>query len=248
MMAPAIEPGSRWLERRDNSNLFTVGRLKPGMSQAQAKAELEAITAQMAKDYPENVGRGIRLGKPGLFIPDIENSVCAFTGVLAAVGALVLLLVCVNLASLLLTRATERRKEIALRLAIGASRQRLVRQLLTESILISLSGGAAGVLLAAFINSVVRGIRLPSEVTLLFDLRTDWRVLTFALVLSIVTGILFSLIPALQSSKPHLVPALKEESSMAGFRRSRLRNFLVITQVSLSLVLLISAGLIVRSL
>jgi predicted permease len=248
MMATAIEPGSRWLERRDNSNLFTVGRLKPGVSEAQAKAELETITAQMAKDYPENVGRGIRLGKPGLFIPDIENSVFAFTGVLAAVGALVLLLACVNLASLLLTRATERRKEIALRLAIGASRQRLVRQLLTESILISLSGGAAGVMLAAFINSAVRGIRLPSDITLLFDLRTDWRALTFALVLSIATGILFSLIPALQSSNPQLVPALKDESSMAGFRRSRLRNGLVVAQVSLSLVLLISAGLIVRSL
>ena len=248
MMATAIEPGSRWLERRDNSNLFTVGRLKPGVSEAQAKAELETITAQMAKDYPENVGRGIRLGKPGLFIPDIENSVFAFTGVLAAVGALVLLLACVNLASLLLTRATERRKEIALRLAIGASRQRLVRQLLTESLLISLSGGAAGVMLAAFINSAVRGIRLPSDITLLFDLRTDWRVLTFTLVLSIATGILFSLIPALQSSKPQLVPALKDESSMAGFRRSRLRNGLVVAQVSLSLVLLISAGLIVRSL
>jgi len=248
MMATAIEPGSRWLERRDNSNLFTVGRLKPGVSEAQAKAELETITAQMAKDYPENVGRGIRLGKPGLFIPDIENSVFAFTGVLAAVGALVLLLACVNLASLLLTRATERRKEIALRLAIGASRQRLVRQLLTESILISLSGGAAGVMLAAFINSAVRGIRLPSDITLLFDLRTDWRVLTFALVLSIATGILFSLIPALQSSNPQLVPALKDESSMAGFHRSRLRNGLVVAQVSLSLVLLISAGLIVRSL
>ncbi len=248
MMATAIEPGSRWLERRDNSNLFTVGRLKPGVSEAQAKTELETITAQMAKDYPENVGRGIRLGKPGLFIPDIENSVFAFTGVLAAVGALVLLLACVNLASLLLTRATERRKEIALRLAIGASRQRLVRQLLTESILISLSGGAAGVMLAAFINSAVRGIRLPSDITLLFDLRTDWRVLTFALVLSIATGILFSLIPALQSSNPQLVPALKDESSMAGFRRSRLRNGLVVAQVSLSLVLLISAGLIVRSL
>ena len=103
-------------------------------------------------------------------------------------------------------------------------------------------------MLAAFINNAVRNIRLPSDVTLLFDLRTDWRVLTFTLVLSIATGILFSLIPALQSSKPELVPALKDESSMAGFRRSRLRNALVIAQVSLSLVLLISAGLIVRSL
>ncbi|HKS30987.1 MAG TPA: FtsX-like permease family protein, partial [Chthoniobacterales bacterium] len=108
--------------------------------------------------------------------------------------------------------------------------------------------GVAGVFLAAVINRAVRGIRLPSDVTLLFDLRTDWRVLTFALLLSISTGILFSLIPALQSSKPQLVPALKSESSMAGFRRSRLRNFLVVVQVSLSLILLISAGLIVRSL
>ena len=248
MMAKTIEPGSTWLDKRDSNNLFTVGRLKPGVSFAQAKTALETLTAKLAQDYPENVGFGIRLGKPGLFIPDIANSVFAFTVLLAAVGGLVLLLACVNLANLLLARATERRREIAVRLAIGASRRRLVRQLLTESLLISLSGGAAGVFLSAAINSAVRGIHLPSDVTLLFDLRTDWRVLTFALVLSIATGILFSLIPALQSSKPQLVPALKDESSMAGFRRSRLRNFLVIAQVSLSLVLLISAGLIVRSL
>jgi predicted permease len=238
MMAKTIEPGSTWIDKRDSNNLFTVGRLKPGVSFAEAKAALETLTAKLAQDYPQNVGRGIRLGKPGLFIPDIANSVFAFTGVLAAVGALVILLACVNLASLLL----------AVRLAVGASRQRLVRQLLTESLLISLSGGAAGVFLAAAINSAVRGIHLPSDVTLLFDLRTDWRVLSFALLLSIATGILFSLIPALQSSKPQLVPALKDESSMAGFRRSRLRNFLVVAQISLSLVLLISAGLIVRSL
>ncbi|PYL45841.1 MAG: permease [Verrucomicrobia bacterium] len=248
MMAKTIEPGNNYLEKRDAGNLFTVGRLKPDVSFAQARTALETLTAQLAKDYPQNVGRGIRLGKPGLFIPDIANSVFAFTGVLAAVGALVILLACVNLASLLLARATERQREIAVRLAIGASRRRLVRQLLTESLLISLSGGAAGVFLAAAINRAVRGIRLPSDVTLLFDLRTDWRVLSFALLLSIATGILFSLIPALQSSKPQLVPALKSESSMAGFRRSRLRNFLVVVQVSLSLILLISAGLIVRSL
>src|SRR2546423_3259528 len=248
MMAKTIEPGSRWIDKRDSNNLFTVGRLKPGVSFAQAKAALETLTAKLTQDYPENVGRGIRLGKPGLFIPRISNSVFAFTGVLAGVGALVILLACVNLANLLLGWRTERGREIAGGLAVGASRQRLVRQLLTESLLISLSGGATGVFLAAAINSAVRGIRLPSDVTLLFDLRTDWRVLTFALFLSIATGVFFSLIPALQSSKPQLVPALKDESSMGGFRRSRLRNLLVVAQVSLSLVLLISAGLIVRSL
>ncbi|HEY6230728.1 MAG TPA: ABC transporter permease, partial [Pyrinomonadaceae bacterium] len=248
MMAKTIEPGSRWLDKRDSNNLFTVGRLKPGVSLRQAKAELETLTSKLAQDYLENVGRGIRLAKPGLFIPDIANSVFAFAAMLSAVGALVILLACVNLANLLLARATERRREIAVRLAVGASRQRLVRQLLTESLLISLSGGAAGILLAAAINTAVRDIRLPSDITLLFDLRTDWRVLSFAFLLSIATGILFSLIPALQSSRPQLVPALKDESSMAGFRRSRLRNFLVIVQVSLSLVLLVSSGLIVRSL
>jgi macrolide transport system ATP-binding/permease protein len=248
MMAGVIEPGSKWLERRTSDNLFLVGRLKPGVSEAQARAELETITAQLGKDYPANAGRGLMLGKPGLFLPEIKNAVFGFAGILTVVGGLVLLLACVNLANLLLARATERRKELAVRLAIGASRTRLVRQLLTESLIISLAGGAAGVGLAAFINHTVRNLRLPTEIALLFDLRVDWRVLTFTLVLSVATGILFSLIPALQSSKPQLVPALKDESSMAGFRRSRLRNALVVAQVSLSLVLLISAGLIVRGL
>jgi macrolide transport system ATP-binding/permease protein len=249
MMAKQIEPGSTWLDARDSDNLFVVGRLKPGISVAQAKSELETITLQMANEHPtENAGRGIRLMTPGLFIPDIRNSIFALSGVLAVVGALVLLLACVNLANLLLARATERRKEIGIRLAVGASRARLVRQLLTESVLLSLTGGVVGLLLAAWINRFVGAIKLPMDIALLFDLRIDWRVLIFALVVSIVTGVLFSLLPALQSSKPDLVPALKDESSMAGFRRSRLRNFLVIAQIALSLVLLVSAGLIVRSL
>jgi predicted permease len=154
----------------------------------------------------------------------------------------------VNLANLLLARATERRKEIAIRLAVGASRARLVRQLLTESVMLSLLGGAFGILLAAWINRIVGAIKLPMDVALVFDLRLDWRALTFTIVLSLLTGVLFSLLPALQSSKPALVPALKDETSMAGFRRSRLRNTLVVAQITLSLVLLICAGLIVRSL
>ncbi len=248
MMAKEIEPGSNYLEQRDSDNMFVVGRLKPSVNEKQAEAMLQTLTVQMGKDYPEVAGRGVRLMKPGLFLPEIRDSVFGFAGVLTAVGALVLLLACVNLANLLLARSTERRKEIAVRLAVGASRSRLVRQLLTESILISLAGGGAGVLLAAFINRSVRAIQLPTEVALLFDLRTDWRVLLFTLLLSIATGIVFSIIPALQSSKPQLAPALKDEASMGGFRRSRLRNGLVVGQVSLSLVLLVSAGLIVRSL
>lgn len=249
MMGPVIEPGSNWLESRDSDNMFVVGRLKPGVTRAQAEASLKAVTLEMAKEHPaENEGRGIELIPPGLFIPDIRNSVFAFTAVLTGVGALVLLLACVNLANLLLARATERRKEIAIRLAVGASRARLVRQLMTESVMLSVAGGIFGVLVAAWINELVRGVNFPIDVALVFDLRIDWRVISFTIALSVLTGLVFSLIPALQSSKPALVPALKDESSLAGFRRSRLRNSLVVAQIALSLVLLISAGLIVRSL
>ena len=249
MMAKEIEPDTNYLESRESDNLFVVGRLKAGVTRAQAEAALQTITLQLAKDFPkEDAGRGLKLIPPGLFIPDIRNGIFAFSFVLAAVGALVLLLACVNLANLLLARATERRKEIAIRLAVGASRARLVRQLLTESIMLSLIGGAFGILLAAWINRIVGAIKLPTDVALIFDLRLDWRVLTFTIVLSLLTGVLFSLLPALQSSKPALVPALKDETSMAGFRRSRLRNSLVVAQITLSLVLLICAGLIVRSL
>ena len=249
MMAKQIEPGSTWLDMRESDNLFVIGRLKPGVTVEQAKAQLDTVTGRMAEEHPkENAGRSVLLMPPGLFIPDIRNSIFAFSGLLAVVGALVLLLACVNLANLLLARATERRKEIGIRLAIGASRGQLVRQLLTESVMLSLAGGAVGLLLATWTNRLISSIRLPTDIALLFDLRIDWRVLVFTLALSILTGMAFSLIPALQASKPELVPALKDESSMAGFRRSRLRNGLVIAQVALSLVLLISAGLIVRSL
>src|SRR4051812_11676544 len=229
MMSPVIEPGSNYLEQRIDNNLFVIGRLKPGVTHGQAEAALKILTDEMGKAYPkENAGRGIELIPPGLFIPSIRNAVFALATVLAAIGALVLLLACVNLANLLLARATERRKEIAIRLAVGASRARLIRQLLTESVMLSVLGGATGVLLAAWINHLVRTIKLPTDVALLFDLRVDWRVLSFTLVLSLVTGLVFSLIPALQSSKPQLVPALKDESALAGFRRSRLRNTLVV--------------------
>jgi predicted permease len=249
MMAKQIEPGSTWLEMRESDNLFVIGRLKTGVTVGQAKAQLDGITGQMAKEHPkENAGRSVLLMPPGLFIPDIRNSIFAVSGLLAVVGALVLLLACVNLANLLLARATERRREIGIRLAVGASRARLVRQLLTESVMLSVAGGAFGLLFAGWTNHVVGSIKLPTDIALIFDLRIDWRVLAFTLALSILTGMVFSLIPALQSSKPELVPALKDEGAMTGFRRSRLRNALVIAQVALSLILLISAGLIVRSL
>src|SRR6266478_3347553 len=249
MMAHEIEPGSTWLESRGDDNLFVVGRLKPGVTAAQAESALSAITLQLGKEYPnENEGRGVRLLTPGLFIPDIRNSVISFSSVLMGVVGLVLLLACVNLANLLLARATERRKELATRLALGASRGRIVRQLITETLMLSLGGGLGGIFIAGWINAIVSSMKLPTDIAFVIDLRLDWRVLTFAFSVSLATGIAFGLLPALQSSRPDLVPALKDEKSMAGFRRSRLRNALVIVQVALSLVLLVCAGLVIRSL
>ena len=249
MMAKEIEPGSNWLESRDSDNLFMIGRLKSGVTVGQAKAALDSITLQLAKEHPaENEGRGIILSPPGLFIPSIRDASITFATVLMVIVGLVLLLACVNLANLQLARVTGRRKEIAIRLAVGATRGRLVRQLLTEGVLLALAGGVLGLLLAAWITSLVGGIKLPMDIALVFDLKLDWRVMFFALGLSILTGIVFSLLPALQSSKPALVPSLKDDASLAGFRRSRLRNSLVVAQVSLSLILLVCAGLIVRSL
>jgi predicted permease len=249
MMAHVIEPGSTWLDSRDSDNLFVVGRLKPGITTAQAESSLKTITDQLGQEHPhENRGRGVRLLTPGLFIPDIRNSVISFSGVLMGVVGLVLLLACVNLANLLLARATERRKELAIRVAMGASRARLIRQLITEAVMLSLGGGLGGLFLAMWINALVSSMKLPTDLAFVIDLRLDWRVLTFGFAVSLVTGISFGLLPALQSSRPDLVPALKDEQSMGGFRRSRLRNALVVAQVALSLVLLVCAGLVVRSL
>jgi predicted permease len=249
MMAHEIEPGSDWLESRDSDNIFVIARLKEGVSVAQAESVVRSVTLDLAREYPqENEGRGARLLTPGLFIPEIRNSVISFASVLMGVVGLVLLLACVNLANLLLARATERRKEIAVRLAIGASRATIIRQLLIESLLLSLAGGVVGLLLAAWITDIITSVKMPTDIALLIDLKMDWRVLLFTLGVSVLTGVVFSLLPALQSSRPDLVPALKDEASMGGFRRSRLRNVLVVAQVALSLVLLVCAGLIVRSL
>ena len=249
MMGHEIEPGSTWLDSRGDDNLFVVGRLKPGVSSAQAESALSAITLQLGKEYPnDDQDRGVRLLTPGLFIPDIRNSVISFSSVLMGVVGLVLLLACVNLANLLLARATERRKELAIRVAMGASRARIVRQLITETLMLSLGGGLGGIFIAGWINAIVSAMKLPTDLAFVIDLQLDWRVLAFAFGVSLATGIAFGLLPALQSSRPDLVPALKDEKSMAGFRRSRLRNGLVVVQVALSLVLLVCAGLVVRSL
>jgi predicted permease len=244
-----IEPGNSWLERRGTQNIFAVGRLKDGMSAEQAEASLNLLAQQLGKQYPDtNEGQKIKLVPPGFIVPQLRGAFVSFAAVLMAAVGLVLLIACVNLANLLLARAAGRRKEIAIRLAMGAGRWRLVRQLLTESVMLSLAGGAAGLLLAFWMLDLIVASRPPLDVPVWIDLTVDWRVLVFALLASVATGVLFGLVPALQATRTDLVPALKDGAAQTGRRRARLRSGLVVAQVMLSLVLLVAAGLVVRAL
>jgi predicted permease len=244
-----IEPGANWLDQRGTQNIFAVGRLKPGVTIRQAQASLNILNDQLAREYPDdNEGQTIRLFPPGLIIPDLHGAVVSFSWVLMGAVALVLLVACTNLASLLLARGTERRREIAIRLALGANRFRLLRQLVTESMLLSLAGGAMGVVLAYWMTGALVSFKPPLDFPLTIGLVLDWRVMVFAFAASLVTGILFGLMPALQATNPDLVGALKDTTSQAGLRPSKLRSGLVVAQFALSLVFLIGAGLVVRAL
>jgi macrolide transport system ATP-binding/permease protein len=248
MMARHIEPGSDWLNQPSNGVLFAFGRLKPGVSEAQATQSLSALMTSLVSVYPHLEGLTVELSPPGLVLPMLRNGTLAFSFVLMAAVGLVLLIACTNLANMLLARATRRRKEIAIRLSLGAGRARLIRQLLTESVLLALVGGVIGWLVALWMVNLVSAFKPPTDFTLTIDLKVDWRVLLFSLIISFISGMIFGLVPALQTTRSDLVSILKDESAAAGHRRSRLRSALVIAQVALSLVLLVAAGLIVRSL
>ena len=248
MMAWA-EPGSNWVDHRSDNNLFAIARLKPEITAPQAEASLNILAQQLAKEYPDsNEGQSVKLGPPGFIIPELRGAVVSFTWVLMAAVALVLLVTCTNLAGLLLARATDRRREIAIRLAMGASRGRLIRQLLTESLLLSIVGGAAGVFLAIWIVKGLLAFKPPIDFPLSIDLALDWRVLLFSLGVSLVAGTVFGLAPALQSTRPNLLNALKDTSAQGGAGRTRLRSVLVVAQIAISLIVLVAAGLVVRTL
>ena len=248
MMQPWIEPENDGLDSRGDGQWFALGRLRPGVSAAQAQAQLNTVAQQLAKEYPDNdEGMGFILTPPGLVIPGLRNAVIAFSGALMLTVALVLLLACTNLACLLLARAALRRREIAVRMAIGATRGRLTRQLLTESVLLSVTGGALGLALGFFLMRLVRAAIPHTDFGLVLDLRLDWRVVCFVAPLAVLAGIGFGLIPALQASRPDVVSTLQENAT-GSRRRAWLRSALVTMQLALSLVLLISAGLTVRSL
>ncbi len=249
MMAKQVEIGSNWLDERDSYNIFTFGRLKTGFTKQQAEASLQILNQKLMEDFPkDNEGTYIKLSPMGLFIPEIRESVIAFSWILMGIVSLVILLACVNLANLLLAKAITRRKEIAVRLALGATRFQLIRQLLTESIMLSVIGGVLGLIFSFWINDFVSKVKLPTDIAIVFDLRFDWRVFIYVSVLSVLTGVIFGLLPAIQASKPDILSALKDEVSFGGFKRFWLRNILVAGQVALSLILLVCGGLIIRSL
>ena len=246
-MEPRIEPGNAWLDRRTTHNIWTLGRLKPGVSQRQAEADLNAIAADLARAHHEDEGMHIQLAPAGLFGSFLRGPVLGFASVLVAVAGLVLLLACVNIAGMLLARAAERRREVSICLAIGASRGRLIRQLLTESLMQSVAGGVAGMLMALWILKAIATIRLPIDLPGVTELPFDTSVFLFSAFTCVLTTFLFGLAPALHAVRIDLVPALKNQISER-FRRVQMKDLLVAMQVLLSVILLVGTVLVVRSL
>jgi predicted permease len=248
-MQAQIEVGNDWLEKRNVENIFVQGRLKPGVSLAQAQAALTALAQQLEREYPrDNEGKQIQIAPVGFMGGMMRGPALGFMGLLMGVVGLALLLACANLTNLLLARATERRREIAVRLALGASRLRIIRQLLTESLLLAGSGGLLGLFLASWLTDAAVRLKPPVDVPLLLELHIDYRVLLFTGVVAVLTGVLFGLLPAVQATGADLTPALKDEAFLGGYRRSWWKNGLLVAQVALSLALLIGGGLMLRAL
>jgi putative ABC transport system permease protein len=235
-------------QEQGDENYNVVARLKPGASIAQAQSELDVATKRLAEQFPDHYPATRRFSlsiKPLLeqVVGDVRRPLFVL---FAAVGC-VLLIACANVANLLLTRATVREREIAIRTALGAARARLIRQLLTESVLLSLIGGIVGLVLAYWMLDALRWLG-PSNIPRVPSIRMDGRVLAFTSGIAVLTGILFGMAPAIRTSKFNLSDTLKDGTrNVAGGRHEKLRKLLVVSELALSLVLLISAGLLIRS-
>ena len=244
-MGPRLQADQQqnMLEKRDNRGMTVYGRLKPGVSVAQAAAEARVVSQQLAKAYPATnltCSMVVDTDVQARLKQDMFDAMLVFF--LLAMAGVVLLIACANVTNILLSRARARSREIAVRLAIGAGRGRLVRQLLTESLVIAALGGALGLLVAKAGVDLFGQIKIPADIPVVIDVRLDPRVLLFTILASVASALVFGLAPALQSSHPDLVPALKSGKSDDGKRRRLLgRNTLVIAQVAGALLLLVFA-------
>ena len=254
MMQPLIGHDADMLGNHEATWFDNFGVLKPGVTLAQANAELELIAAQLHQNDPERFSNdstfAFAFSAMGISPADRPYFYAMVTLIMAMVG-LILLIACANVANLLLARSSTRKREIAIRLALGSTKGRLVRQLLCEAIILAVAGGLIGMLVATWSLSLAPLLlpELPMSINIGVDFGIDVRVMAFTLGISTLTGIVFGLIPALQAARTDLVPALKDEgASSTRFKRSRLRSSLVVGQVAISLFLLIVSGLFVRSL
>jgi putative ABC transport system permease protein len=240
------DPQGGAIQSRGGIWMDVLGRLKEGVTLQQANAELKTIAARLDKQYPDS-NKGLTFSGEPLHDVLVRSVKPALLVLMAAVGV-VLLIGCANVANLLLARAAVRHREISIRSAIGATRGRIIFQLLVESVLLAVVAGAIGLLLATWGVDLLVALA-PAEIPRLDTVAVDRTVLLFTLVLSVLTGIIFGLAPALSASKTNLVEALKEGSrgSTEGRRRNRLRNALVVAEIALSVILLVGAGLLLRS-
>ena len=232
---------------RRSTWLFMGGRLRDGVSIDQANAELATLAAALEGEHPDvNARMGFR-AHPVAVIPGISRLLAGFIGLLMAIVSLLLLIACVNLAGMLLARGASRGREMAVRLAIGAGQGRIVRQLLTETAVLFLIGALAGLALSQWLTRLLLSILPQLPVPLFVDISSDWRVVTFTAVMSLMASVVCGLAPALQARRTSLVPSLKGDTG-GGPSKLRLRNVFVVGQVTLSFVLVIAAGLFIRAL